>query len=188
MAKKKFEQAAKDTGIDLLIGIGGAVAGAFIGKPSLFAGAGLHLFGQMQDKDWAKKAGLTMALAGGYNTIAPAAKTAPAVVSGLDDAENYGEGIDGFSLKEFMKGGGDRVKNFFSVMKDKAIPFSTKPKTQTTSGIGEVFINPFSGMGNPEIMGLGNSEIMGSDNSEIMGAIAEEYQETNGINSIGFIV
>lgn len=193
MAKKKIFDAAKDTGIDLAIGLGGAVGGAFLGKLSLFAGSALMMYGHSQDKEWAKKAGLTAALVGGYNTVAPAAKQTQ--VSGLDDAENYGEemqGIDGFSISNFIKGGNERVKNFLSVVKEKVMPFSTTAKSNTTNGIGEaetLYMNPFAGLNETEIMGttegLNNTEIMGTiGDTEIMGSIAEEQEVGETVGNI----
>lgn len=116
----KVKDSVIQTGKDLLIGvIGGGIAGAVIGKPSLLIGAGVTGYGHFANKPTLTIFGIGMMAASGFNAGA-----------------NSTQGIDGFSAEDVKA----RIMNFkdsfiSKLFLDKII----KKKTgEGTSGIGAV--------------------------------------------------
>ncbi len=116
----KVKDSVIQTGKDLLIGvIGGGIAGAVIGKPSLLIGAGVTGYGHFANKPTLTIFGIGMMAASGFNA-----------------GVNSTQGIDGFSAEDVKA----RIMNFkdsfiSKLFLDKII----KKKTgEGTSGIGAV--------------------------------------------------
>jgi hypothetical protein len=109
-----------ETTKDLVVGVvGGGIAGAAIGKPSLFVGLGTSLIGHYSGVPMVTSLGLGMMASGGYQ-----------IGSGL---MNGVSGIDG--VKERVKSFGENIKQRLYL--DKII----KPKKQTdesANGVGSV--------------------------------------------------
>ena len=108
------------TGKDLLIGvIGGGIAGAVIGKPSLLIGAGITGYGHYANKPTLSTFGIGMMAASGFNA-----------------GTNATNGIDGFS-KEDVKARLMNFKDSFTskLFLDKIIKKKTE---ETTNGMGAV--------------------------------------------------
>lgn len=115
----KVKDSVIQTGKDLLIGvIGGGIAGAVIGKPSLLIGAGVTGYGHFANKPTLTIFGIGMMAASGFNAGATT------------------QGVDGFSAEDVKA----RIMNFkdsfiSKLFLDKII----KKKTgEGTSGIGAV--------------------------------------------------
>ena len=116
----KVKESVIQTGKDLLIGvIGGGIAGAVIGKPSLLIGAGVTGYGHFAKKPTLTTFGIGMMAASGFNA-----------------GTNATNGVDGFS-KEDVKA---RIKSFkdsfvSKLFLDKII----KKKTEDgANGVGAV--------------------------------------------------
>jgi hypothetical protein len=115
----KVKDSVIQTGKDLLIGvIGGGIAGAVIGKPSLLIGAGVTGYGHFANKPTLTIFGIGMMAASGFNAGATT------------------QGVDGFSAEDVKA----RIMNFkdsfiSKLFLDKII----KKKTgEGASGIGAV--------------------------------------------------
>lgn len=108
---------------DLLIGaVGGGVAGAAIGKPSLLVGFGTSLIGHYMGSSLATSFGLGMMASGGYQVGADA-------VNGTGTS-----GLDG--VKERIKAFGTNIKQRLYL--DKVIKAKDSDKEETTDGMGNV--------------------------------------------------
>ena len=88
----KVKESVIQTGKDLLIGvIGGGIAGAVIGKPSLIIGAGVTGYGHYANKPTLTTFGIGMMAASGFNA-----------------GTNATNGVDGFSAEDIKT----RIKSF----------------------------------------------------------------------------
>ena len=117
---EKVKNSVVQTGKDLLIGvIGGGIAGAVIGKPSLLIGAGVTGYGHYANKPTVTTFGIGMMAASGFNA-----------------GTNATNGIDGFS-KEDVKARLMNFKDSFTskLFLDKIIKKKTE---ETTNGMGAV--------------------------------------------------
>lgn len=117
---EKVKNSVVQTGKDLLIGvIGGGIAGAVIGKPSLLIGAGVTGYGHYSNKPTLTTFGIGMMAASGFNA-----------------GTNATNGIDGFS-KEDVKARLMNFKDSFTskLFLDKIIK---KKNEESTNGIGAV--------------------------------------------------
>lgn len=107
---------------DLVVGVvGGGLAGAAVGKPSLLVGFGTSLIGHYMGSSLATSFGLGMMASGGYQIGSGAVSGTS--VSGLDGA------------KERMKAFGDNIKQRLYI--DKIIK-PKEAKEETTNGMGSV--------------------------------------------------
>lgn len=119
--KGSAKNSAIETVKDLVVGVvGGGLAGAAVGKPSLLVGIGATFIGHYADSPLATSFGLGMMASGGYQ-IGNAAVNGTAL-SGIEGA------------KERMKAFGENIKERFYL--DKII----KPKSaeEGASGLGKV--------------------------------------------------
>lgn len=117
---EKVKNSVVQTGKDLLIGvIGGGIAGAVIGKPSLLIGAGVTGYGHYANKPTVTTFGIGMMAASGFNA-----------------GTNATNGIDGFS-KEDVKARLMNFKDSFTskLFLDKIIKRKTE---ESTNGMGAV--------------------------------------------------
>lgn len=117
---EKVKNSVVQTGKDLLIGvIGGGIAGAVIGKPSLLIGAGVTGYGHYANKPTVTTFGIGMMAASGFNA-----------------GTNATNGIDGFS-KEDVKARLMNFKDSFTskLFLDKIIKKKTE---ESTNGMGAV--------------------------------------------------
>ena len=117
---EKVKESIVQTGKDLLIGvIGGGIAGAVIGKPSLLIGAGVTGYGHYAKKPTLTVFGIGMMAASGFN-------------SGV----NSTQGIDGFSAEDVKA----RIKNFKDSFTSKLFldKIIKKKTSDGTNGIGAV--------------------------------------------------
>lgn len=149
-AKNSAIEAVKD----LVIGVvGGGLAGAAIGKPSLLIGLGTSLMGHYTGTPLATSLGLGMMASGGYQISSG--------VSGLD-------GMD--EAKERMKAFGQNLKSRLYL--DKII----KPKAGAesgTDGVGSVQYFKYPSSGNQEL-DLGSLESIEKD----IALLGEQYERT----------
>lgn len=145
---------------DLVVGVvGGGLAGAAIGKPSLLVGLGTSLIGHYMGSSMATSFGLGMMASGGYQIGQGAVHGTS--VSGLD------------GMKERMKSFGQNIKHRLYI--DKIIKPKEKEaenKEESTNGVGSVQYFKYPQKETQEI------DMSGLD--EIENAIArsgEEYQQ-----------
>jgi len=122
--KEKVKHSAIATGKDLLIGvIGGGIAGAVIGKPSLIIGAGVTGYGHYANKPSLTTFGIGMMASSGFST-----------------ASGTTQGVDGFSaedVKARVMGFKDSIES--KLFLDKIIKKKdAAPKKENTNGIGAV--------------------------------------------------
>lgn len=118
----KVKESVIQTGKDLLIGvIGGGIAGAVIGKPSLLIGAGVTGFGHYSNKPTLTTFGIGMMAASGFTASATAPTT---------------QGIDGFSAEDVKA----RIMNFKDSFTSKLFldKIMKKKTEENTNGIGAV--------------------------------------------------
>lgn len=116
----KVKDSVIQTGKDLLIGvIGGGIAGAVIGKPSLLIGAGVTGYGHYANKPTLTTFGIGMMAASGFNA-----------------GVNSTQGIDGFSAEDVKA----RIMNFKDSFTSKLfLDKIIKKKTgESTNGVGAV--------------------------------------------------
>lgn len=116
----KVKDSVIQTGKDLLIGvIGGGIAGAVIGKPSLLIGAGVTGYGHYANKPTMTTFGIGMMAASGFNA-----------------GVNSTQGIDGFSAEDVKA----RIMNFKDSFTSKLfLDKIIKKKTgESTNGVGAV--------------------------------------------------
>jgi hypothetical protein len=119
----KVKHSAIATGKDLLIGvIGGGIAGAVIGKPSLLIGAGVTGYGHFANKPSLTTFGIGMMAASGFNT-----------------GSNTTQGVDGFSAEEVKA----RVMSFkdsiaSKLFLDKIIKKKNSGQKEDVNGMGSV--------------------------------------------------
>jgi hypothetical protein len=111
---------------DLVIGvIGGGVAGAAVGKPSLLVGFGTSLIGHYMGSPMATSFGMGMMASGGYQIGSGA-------VNGTEPA-----GFEG--VKERIKAFGTNIKGRFYLDKIIKPKDATPPaKEESTNGVGSV--------------------------------------------------
>lgn len=108
---------------DLVVGvIGGGLAGAAVGKPSLLVGFGTSLIGHYMGSSMATSFGLGMMASGGYQISSGA-------VNGLS-------GLDG--AKERMKAFGTNIKQRLYLDKIIKPKEESKEKEEGTNGVGSV--------------------------------------------------
>jgi hypothetical protein len=108
---------------DLVVGVvGGGLAGAAVGKPSLLVGFGTSLIGHYMGSSLATSFGLGMMASGGYQIGSGAVNGTS--MSGLDGA------------KERMKAFGANIKQRLYI--DKIIKPKEETKEETTNGMGSV--------------------------------------------------
>lgn len=108
---------------DLVVGVvGGGLAGAAVGKPSLLVGFGTSLIGHYMGSSLATSFGLGMMASGGYQIGSGAVNGTS--MSGLDGA------------KERMKAFGANIKQRLYI--DKIIKPKEEAKEETTNGMGSV--------------------------------------------------
>ncbi len=116
----KVKNSVIQTGKDLLIGvIGGGIAGAVIGKPSLLIGAGVTGYGHYANKPTVTTFGIGMMAASGFNT-----------------GTNAANGIEGFSKEEVKA----RLLNFKDSISSKLFldKIIKKKTTEGVNGVGAV--------------------------------------------------
>lgn len=119
--KGKVGASALETLKDFAVGaVGGGLAGAAIGKPSLLAGIGTSLIGHYIQVPMVTNFGLGMMASGSY-------QIGSGVVSGVN-------GVDG--LKERVKSFGENLKQRLYI--DKFIKPKTDDKGEGTNGMGNV--------------------------------------------------
>jgi hypothetical protein len=114
----KVKESAIQTGKDLLIGvIGGGIAGAVIGKPSLLIGIGVTGYGHFANKPTLSTFGIGMMASSGFTATGT-------------------NGVDGFSAEDVKA----RVMSFKDSIASKLfLDKIIKKKTEeTTNGVGEV--------------------------------------------------
>lgn len=118
-AGAKITESIVQTGKDLLIGvIGGGIAGAVIGRPSLLIGIGVTGLGHFTKKPALSIFGIGMMAAGGFNAGA-----------------NTTQGIEGFSADEVKM----RVKSFKeSLMAKLFLDKILKKNVEGINGVGAV--------------------------------------------------
>jgi len=115
----KVKESVIQTGKDLLIGvIGGGIAGAVIGKPSLLIGVGITGYGHYAKKPTLTTFGIGMMAASGFN------------------ASTTTQGIDGFSVEDVKA----RIKSFKESFASKLfLDKIIKKKTEDgANGVGAV--------------------------------------------------
>ena len=116
----KVKDSLIQTGKDLLIGvIGGGIAGAVIGKPSLLIGAGVTGYGHYANKPTLTTFGIGMMAASGFNA-----------------GVNSTQGIDGFSAEDVKA----RIMNFKDSFTSKLFldKIIKKKAGENTNGVGAV--------------------------------------------------
>lgn len=128
---------------DLVVGVvGGGLAGAAVGKPSLLVGFGTSLIGHYMGSSLATSFGLGMMASGGYQISSGA-------VNGLS-------GLDG--AKERMKAFKDNIKQRLYL--DKIIkPKQAEEKEESTNGMGSVQYFKYPQQQNQELDMSGLDEI-----------------------------
>jgi hypothetical protein len=123
-SKGNFKRTAAETGKDLLIGvIGGGLAGALVGRPSLLVGLAVTGVGHFMGSPAVAVFGAGMMASGGYQVVAGA-------MNGADE-------------KTKLEKAKERLTNFKEVIKhqfylDKIVKSKKKKESESTDGIGEV--------------------------------------------------
>lgn len=141
----KIKDTAIETGLTLASALGGGVAGAAIGKPSLLLGLPIIIIGVFNRNKYIAAGGLGMCLANGFQPK----ETEDTQTSGTEEMD----GLDIDKMKE-------RVGIFFKNFSEKLYLPKKQEETTTnaTNGLGEApsyFINPY----NHQIEGPGDLDM-----------------------------
>lgn len=162
--KGNAKNSAVESVKDLLVGaVGGGVAGAAIGKPSLLIGFGTSLIGHYMGSSLATSFGLGMMASGGYQV-------------GTDAVNGTGtSGLNG--VKERVKAFGTNIKQRLYL--DKIIKTKDKEKEESTDGMGNVQYFKY-----PENAELDMSSLENIENEIARSGEQYERQKSNGYNGL----